>query len=174
MKSLTKFKGTFLIIEKLGGPWPQQLIEWFCPSQRMQISNAWDYCITCSTVNCSALSNYCKYLDTKTLACLNYSWLLFFTSQVTKFIISVIIVTISYSFLTHTLGESKSVPDSRWDKLSWNQTFASPKLLPVTGLLSTSQSKRFLNWGASCCSEPNRDKIVFGEGLDLFLFILIF
>ena len=105
---------------------------------------------------------YCKYLDTKTLACLNYSWLLFFTSQVTKFIILVIIVTISDSFLTHTLGESKSVPDSRWDKLSWNQTFASPKLLPVTGLLSTSQSKRFLNWGASCCSEPNRDKIVFG------------
>ena len=26
MKSLTKFKGTFLIIEKFGGPWPQQLI----------------------------------------------------------------------------------------------------------------------------------------------------
>ena len=26
LKSLTKFKGTFLIIEKFGGPWPQQLI----------------------------------------------------------------------------------------------------------------------------------------------------
>ena len=161
-------------MKSLGGHGPNNSFEWFCPSQRMQISNAWDYCITCSTVNCSALSNYCKYLDTKTLACLNYSWLLFFTSQVTKFIISVIIVTISDSFLNRTLGESKSVPNSRWDKLSWNQTFASPKLLPVTGLLSTSQSKRFLNWGASCCSEPNRDKIVFGEGLDLFLFILIF
>ena len=152
----------------------------------MHISDAWDYYCTCSTGSSAALSNYCKYLDTKTLACLwfkkkkkklaclNYSWLLFFTLQVTKFIISVIIVTISDSFLTHTLGESKSVPDSRWDMLSWNQTFASPKLLLVTGLLSTSQSKRFLNWGASCCSEPNRDKIVFGEGLDLFLFILIF